>query len=128
MRHLERARLEIPGDPAHVQLARLVAAGIAGRLLFDVDQIEDLRIGVDECCVAILGWVSSASVLELEYTWDDDSITLHGEASGAVGEGEPRITGITAPILAAVIDGHRLWRDGDRVGFELWKRRSGFLS
>jgi serine/threonine-protein kinase RsbW len=119
-----RARLEIPGEHTTVQLARLVAAGIAGRLGFDVDEIEDLRIGVDECCVAILDHVTPGAALALEYRWDGDVLQLRGLAAARPNGGTPEVRGLTAQILAAVVDEHQLWRDGEHVGFSLRKRRS----
>ena len=45
--------LDVPAEIEQIQLARLVAAGLASRLGFDYDDIEDLRIGVDELQTAI---------------------------------------------------------------------------
>jgi serine/threonine-protein kinase RsbW len=118
----QRAVLEIPGDTAHVQLARLVAAGLAGRLEFDIDEIEDLRIGVDECCVAVLECARNASPLRLEYAWSGDELRLTGSVL-ANGGGEPQITGITRQILSAVLDDVRFERNSEAVCFELRKSR-----
>ncbi|HEV8298466.1 MAG TPA: hypothetical protein VGQ20_14270 [Acidimicrobiales bacterium] len=118
----ERAVLEIPGDTAHVQLARLVAAGLAGRLEFDVDEIEDLRIGVDECCVAVLDCAARNVPLRLVYTWTDDELRLEGSVA-ANGSGQPEVSGITTQILSAVLDDVRFDSAPGAVCFELRKRR-----
>jgi hypothetical protein len=47
-------RVEIPGDPAHVRVARLVATDAAGRAGFDCDDADDLRIAVDEMCHTLI--------------------------------------------------------------------------
>ncbi len=46
--HEADVRLSLPGRSAFVRLARLNAAGLAADLSFSVDEIEDLRIAVDE--------------------------------------------------------------------------------
>jgi serine/threonine-protein kinase RsbW len=117
------ASLEIPADHNYVQLARLVASGLAGRLDFNIDEIEDLRIGVDECCVAILDCAAEGSTVRLDYSWDTDVVQLQAKVHGVDGAA-PVATGITAQILAAVVDDYRLWRDDDELQFVLRKRRT----
>jgi serine/threonine-protein kinase RsbW len=119
-----RAALEIPADAAYVQLARLVASGIAGRLDFNIDEIEDLRIGVDECCVALLDCTSPGSSMTLHYSWDTDEVMLQATVPAPPHTGAPEVAGITGQILAAVVDEYRLGRDGAEAYFELRKRRT----
>jgi hypothetical protein len=49
-----RAELRIPAEPRSLRLARLVVAGVAAELGFTVDQVEDVRVAVDEACGAVL--------------------------------------------------------------------------
>jgi serine/threonine-protein kinase RsbW len=44
----EVVRLTIPAALEFVRIARLTASGVASRLGFDIDEIEDLRVAVDE--------------------------------------------------------------------------------
>lgn len=46
----EHIELTIPARPEYVGVVRLAAAGIAGRMLFSYDDIEDLKIAVSEAC------------------------------------------------------------------------------
>jgi len=119
-----QAALEIPADAAYVQLARLVASGIAGRLDFNIDEIEDLRIGVDECCVALLDCAAPGSTMRLRYSWDDQEVLLQALVEAPPHLGSPEVAGITGQILAAVVDDYRLGRDGAAAFFELRKRRT----
>jgi serine/threonine-protein kinase RsbW len=119
-----QAVLEIPADAAYVQLARLVASGIAGRLDFNIDEIEDLRIGVDECCVALLECAAPASAMRLRYSWGDDEVMLQAMVEAPPHAASPEVASITGQILAAVVDAYRLGRDGAEAYFELRKRRS----
>jgi serine/threonine-protein kinase RsbW len=119
-----QAVLEIPADAAYVQLARLVASGIAGRLDFNIDEIEDLRIGVDECCVALLDCATPGSSMRLRYSWDDDQVLLQAMVEAPPHAATPEVAGITGQILAAVVDDYRLGRDGIEAYFELRKRRT----
>ena len=46
--------LAVPADPAYVAVVRSATAGLAARLALSVDEIEDLRIAVDEACSLLL--------------------------------------------------------------------------
>ena len=46
--------LRIPADSAFLSVLRTATAGLAARLDFTLDDIEDLRIAVDEACAIVL--------------------------------------------------------------------------
>jgi len=46
--------LRVPADSAYVSVLRTMTAGLAARLDFTVDDIEDLRIAVGEACALVL--------------------------------------------------------------------------
>ncbi len=52
----------IPVDSAYIALLRTAAAGLAARLDFTLDEIDDLRIAVDEACSLLVpdAWPHSA--------------------------------------------------------------------
>ena len=46
--------LSLPADGAYLSILRTATAGLAARLDFTLDEIEDLRIAVDEACALLL--------------------------------------------------------------------------
>ncbi|HEY1119358.1 MAG TPA: hypothetical protein VGE43_16710 [Acidimicrobiales bacterium] len=46
--------LRLPADGAYVSVLRTLTAGLAARLDFTLDDIEDLRIAVGEACAMVL--------------------------------------------------------------------------
>ncbi|MCX8053271.1 MAG: ATP-binding protein [Armatimonadetes bacterium] len=50
MKKGEVVELEIPSAPEYVSIVRSAVEGIAKRMCFDADQIEDLKIAVGEAC------------------------------------------------------------------------------
>ncbi|MDR3090601.1 MAG: hypothetical protein LBU36_00165 [Clostridiales bacterium] len=48
--NLQTIEISLPGNAAYVSSARLAASSIAGRLNFDVDEIEDIKAAVSEAC------------------------------------------------------------------------------
>ena len=123
----EEVRLTMPAVPQLLRVARLTAAGLANRLGFSYDEIEDVKIAVDELCFALVGSRGHAGSLLITYRLADDALTIEGEGTYANGNGEgaPAPSDLSAQILAAVVDDHELTRDGDLMRFRLIKRRVG---
>jgi serine/threonine-protein kinase RsbW len=59
--------LRVPADGAYVSVLRTMTAGLAARLDFTVDDIEDLRIAVGEACALVLPEAASGGDLEAEF-------------------------------------------------------------
>ena len=51
----DTVELDVPANPAYLAVVRTATAGLAARLDLTLDQIEDLRIAVDEACALLLG-------------------------------------------------------------------------
>ena len=119
-------RLTMPATPQLLRVARLTAAGLAGRLGFSFDEIEDVKIAVDELCFALVGSKGRDGRLTVTYRLDDGALAIEGEGAfrGAGAGSEPAPSELSAQILAAVVDEHELSRDGDTMRFTLLKRRA----
>jgi serine/threonine-protein kinase RsbW len=50
----DTVELRVPADPAYLAVIRTASAGLAARLDLTLDEIEDLRIAVDEACALLL--------------------------------------------------------------------------
>jgi serine/threonine-protein kinase RsbW len=46
--------VRLPAESAYVSVLRTVTAGLAARLDFTLDEIEDLRLAIDEACAMLL--------------------------------------------------------------------------
>jgi serine/threonine-protein kinase RsbW len=52
--------LTIPGKPEYVGVARLAILGVASRMRFSYDEVEDIRLAVGEACTTAIERVSGA--------------------------------------------------------------------
>ena len=112
--------LTIPGKPEFLRLARMAAADAASRGGLTYEEIDDLRIAVDELCFAIMGEEGSGAPLTLVYQIHPGAVSVSGSCPGDdVG---PVQSELSRTIVAAVVDEHELGhRDGARC-FRLLKR------
>jgi serine/threonine-protein kinase RsbW len=53
--------LVVPADGSYLAVLRTATAGLAARLQFTLDEIEDLRIAVDEACAMLLAVTGRAT-------------------------------------------------------------------
>ena len=122
--HGEEVRLTMPAVPQLLRVARLTAAGLAGRLGFNFDEIEDVKIAVDELCFALVGTKGREGDLTLTYRLLSDALEIEGSGSFGDGSPAPAASELSEQILAAVVDEHELSREGDLLRFRLRKARA----
>lgn len=72
----DEVTVKLPADGAYLSVLRTATAGLAARLDFTLDEIEDLRIAVDEACAMLLGQAIPGSQLSCGFRLDSDSMTI----------------------------------------------------
>jgi serine/threonine-protein kinase RsbW len=72
----DRVELRIPATSAYVAVLRTAAAGLAARLDFTVDDIEDLRIAVDEACAVLLPLADGDARLSARFYIEPDRLEV----------------------------------------------------
>jgi len=70
------AELRLPADSAYLAVLRTATAGLAARINFTLDDIEDLRIAVDEACAILLPQARNPSELECRFWLGEASMTV----------------------------------------------------
>lgn len=106
--------LSIPVQADLVVLARLTAATVAGRAGFGVEDIEDLRLAVEELCLSLASTDDSGR-LHLTYSCEGDAITVDCwlEPGNEAEAGMREVDDLSLRILDALVDEHgREIRDG----------------
>jgi serine/threonine-protein kinase RsbW len=72
----DRVTIQMPAEGAYLSVLRTATAGLAARLDFTLDEIEDLRIAVDEACGMLLGQAAPGASLECDFTLGTDRISI----------------------------------------------------
>jgi len=68
--------VRMPADGAYLSVLRTATAGLAARLDFTLDDIEDMRIAVDEACAMLLSQAIPGSSLECSFSLRPDDMTI----------------------------------------------------
>ena len=120
----DEVRLVMPADPEFLRLARVTAMGLASRLSFTLDEIEDLRIAIDELLFALIGLRGRPGNVRIDYSILPDGLEVVGTGLFEDGAPTPALTELSELILSAVSDEHNLSENGTLPTFRLLKRRS----
>ena len=112
-------RLVVPASPEYLRLVRLTAAGLASRLGFTFDEVEDLRIAVDELCFQLLGGAGNSHGDGGPSGADSITITGRTGLTGPV----PAPSDLSEQILDALVDEHEVSGGDGVVMFRLKKQR-----
>ncbi len=106
MQDKDEIRLSIPASAEFLRLARLIASGLASRLNFTYEAIEDLRLAVDELCYSLISSQEDISntTLDLSYLVKDESI----EIKGILNSNNAKIqqSQFSKQILSALVNSH----------------------
>jgi serine/threonine-protein kinase RsbW len=68
--------ITLPAEGAYLSVLRTATAGLAARLDFTLDEIEDLRIAVDEACAMLLTKAIAGADLECRFTLAGATLTV----------------------------------------------------
>jgi serine/threonine-protein kinase RsbW len=126
----DTVELTIPVRSDLLILARLTAAAMAARAEFGIEDIEDLRLVVEELCLSVIG-VMTTGTLHLQFTEDVGVITVgcslwgEGDEDGR-GEGDP--DDLSLRIIEALVDEYGEDMVGGRRQAWIRKHRSKVAS
>ena len=114
--------VRVPADVAYVSTLRLTAAGLAARCDLTVDDIEDLRLAVDEACALLLPHAGPGSMLEARFELARGDLHVHASV-GAADDGEPDRHGFAWTVLGALATSVQVSHADGRLVISLSKRR-----
>jgi serine/threonine-protein kinase RsbW len=68
--------LSVPAESAYLSVLRTATAGLAARLHFTLDEIEDLRIAVDEACAMLVADAADGTDLSCRFSVAENALTV----------------------------------------------------
>ncbi len=119
--------LRLPAAGAYLSVLRTATASLASRLDFTIDDIEDLRIAVDEACAMLLTQARAGADLECTFELTTDAIRVDVSVLTLDGR-EPARDTFAWTVLTALAGEVDSSVDADgRVTLTLNKRKDGTL-
>ncbi len=115
--------IRLPAAGAYLLILRTATAGLAARLDFTLDEIEDLRIAVDEACAILLAQAQPGADLECEFELSRDMIRISVSVLSLDGQTPARDTFAWTVLSALVGDVDSRVDADNRLTVDLQKRR-----
>jgi serine/threonine-protein kinase RsbW len=117
--------VRIPANGAYLAVLRTATAGLAARLDFTLEEIEDLRMAVDEACALLLSGAVGGTDLACAFELDPDGLRIAVTVASRDGV-LPRRDTFAWTVLTALAGGVDAHVDAEnRVTIELHKQRGG---
>ncbi len=115
-------RLQVPAASAFVAILRSVTAGLAARCDLTLDEIEDLRIAVDEACALLLPLARTGADLTTVFTLRPGELAFSASVAARPGA-VLRRDGFGWTVLAALATEVATDEQPDAIAISLTKRR-----
>jgi len=114
----DEIHLEVPTTPDLLRLVRVVASGLASRLGFSIDAIDDVRLAVDELCWTVASRSGATSSLAVRFVIVDGSFTVEGRVRPGPGDTSDgrQLTALSQRILNTLVADYALLEPVDDHG------------
>lgn len=116
--------LTVPADGGYLGVLRTATAGLAARLHFALDEIEDLRIAVDEACAMLLAIATRDAELECRFSVTDDALTVEVTVPTTSGARLPAESSFAWKVLTALTTSANATANGRQATITLLTRRA----
>jgi serine/threonine-protein kinase RsbW len=109
----DHVELRVPASGAYLAVLRATTAGLAARLDFTIDDIEDLRIAVDEACAMLLPLATPGARIDCRFDLQPHQFQVAVSVPSATTDPPPRdtfawivLTALAGEVDASISDGH----------------------
>jgi serine/threonine-protein kinase RsbW len=117
--------LTVPADGGYLGVLRTATATLAARLQFALDEIEDLRIAVDEACAMLLVVATPGAELECRFAVTDDALLVEVTVPTVRGARLPAESSFAWKVLTALTTTVSASVDAGRASIRLVTERTG---
>ena len=76
---LKKIELTVPADRNMMLIIRMTTSGVMSRVGFTLDEMDDMKMAVDEACNLMLLQKPGCDMLYIWYTYDDTAVSVHVE-------------------------------------------------
>jgi len=120
----DSVEIRVPADVAYIATLRLTAASLAARCDLTIDDIEDLRLAVDEACALLLPHAAPGTRLEATFVVRPGELSVTASVTSVDGvESTPDRGGFAWSVLSALASEVDVSGSEDRLAITVTKRR-----
>ena len=117
--------VRVPADVAFVATLRLVAASLGARCELTVDDIEDLRLAVDEACALLLPMGVADGTIDATFELSAGSLAVTAAVTTGAAQASFDRAGFAWTVLTALASDVSVDAGAQRAAITVTKRREG---
>jgi len=118
--------VRVPADGAYVATLRLTSASLAARCDLTIDDIEDLRLAVDEACALLLPHAQAGSTMQARFQLASGRLEVTTTVASPDGSSaSPDRSGFAWSVLSALASDVEVMAEGGHLSITVTKRREG---
>jgi serine/threonine-protein kinase RsbW len=114
--------VRVPANGAYVATLRLTAASLGARCDLTIDDIEDLRLAVDEACALLLPHAVPDSALDARFVLSRGKLEVDAAVT-TLDDATPDRDGFAWTVLGALATSVDVSKDGSRLVISVVKTR-----
>lgn len=84
----KRIELCVPAERSMLLIIRMTTAGVVSRAGFTLDEMDDMKMAIDEACNLMMLQKPGCRLLNLVYEYTEEQVRVNIEGQGAVGGSE----------------------------------------
>jgi len=116
--------MRVPAEGAYVATLRLAAASLAVRCDLTIDDIEDLRLAVDEACALLLPHADAATTLDARFVLTPGCLWVTATVTSDIKSAtSPDRSGFAWSVLSALASEVKVDGTAGRLAITVIKRR-----
>ena len=112
-----RVKLETPAATQFLHIVRLTTAGAAAEAGLDAEEVDDVKIAVDELCAVAIAATDESTVLSIEFVAIDGGLAVEADTGADL-----ELDDMGHAILGATVDELELTNSSGGSGFRLTKK------
>ncbi len=116
--------LVVPADSGYLSVLRTATAGLAARLRLTLDEVEDLRIAVDEACATLITFAAPGTDVTCQFDMTPDALAVSVSVPVPAGTVLPGEGSFSWQVLSALAGDVSAQTSGGRATIRLTKRRA----
>ena len=96
--------LRVPAERSMLLIARMTTSGIMSRAGMTLDEMDDMKMAIDESCNLMILQKPACNTLVLRYGYDEDAVEVCIEGEGICEQTEEKDDGMMQEVIRCILE------------------------
>lgn len=96
--------LRVPAERSMLLIVRMTTSGIMSRAGMTLDEMDDMKMAIDESCNLMLLQKPACQMMVLTYTYDEDTVEVCVEGEGICAQTDEKDDGMMQEVIRCILE------------------------